>query len=179
MNAALTSADLLALSPLLILLWTALIVLMVEAFSSEKTRGYPFYITLIGFVFSLGGVLYAPVSQSNLLTPWIAFDSLSLFFSLLFIAIGIACTLLTASFFRRFKATEGEYYFLLLAAVFGLILIGVAADFLTLFLGLETLSIALYVLCCYMKKWEFSSEAAISIFLQAHCPLLFCSMGLL
>ena len=45
-------------------------------------------------------------------------------------------------------------------------LIGASADFLTLFLGLETLSIALYVLCGYMKAWEISHEAAMEYFLM-------------
>ena len=45
------------------------------------------------------------------------------FFTILFLSIGIASTFLTASFFQRFEASRGEYYFLLLSAVFGLILI--------------------------------------------------------
>ncbi|HRD55354.1 MAG TPA: NADH-quinone oxidoreductase subunit N, partial [Parachlamydiaceae bacterium] len=43
--------------------------------------------------------------------------------------------------------------------------IGSSADFLPLFLGLETLSIALYVLCGYVKSWYISKEAAIKYFL--------------
>jgi len=96
----------------------------------------------------------------------------------LFLGIGLASAFLTDSFFQRYEATQGEYYFLLISAIFGLILIGAAADFLTLFLGLETLSIASYVLCAYMKKWEISGETAIKYFLIGALATAFLLYGI-
>jgi NADH-quinone oxidoreductase subunit N len=165
MSPILRSIDFAALSPLLILLVGALILLLMEAFAEKVAKKGSFYVALIAIALALIATLFAPASDNPLLTPWLRFDSLTYFFSILFLSIGLAATFLTASFFQRFEATHGEYYFFLLSALFGLILIGAAADFLTLFLGLETLSIALYVLCGYMKKWEVSSEAAIKYFL--------------
>jgi NADH-quinone oxidoreductase subunit N len=165
MSTALQSVDFAALSPLLILLVTALVLLLLEAFADRFAKKGSFYVAMGGILLALIAAAWAPASQNPLLTPWLQFDSFTRFFTLLFLCIGLASTLLTASFFERFEASHGEYYFLLISALFGLILIGAAADFLTLFLGLETLSIALYVLCGYMKKWEVSSEAAIKYFL--------------
>jgi NADH-quinone oxidoreductase subunit N len=158
--------DFAALSPLLILLGGALLILLLESFKEEASKKHSFYLTLFVLLIGLSAALYAPVSQNPLLTPWLKFDQLAQLFTVFFLIIGLSVTLLSSPFFYHFEAPRGEYYFLLLAALFGLILIGSAADFLTLFLGIETLSIALYILCGYMKNWEFSSESSMKYFLM-------------
>lgn len=178
MNIVLRSVDFAALSPLLILLVAALILLLLESFAGKAAKKLSFYVTLASLVFALVAAVIAPTSDNSLLTPWLRFDALARFFSILFLSIGLASAFLTASFFQRFEASHGEYYFLLLSALFGLILIGAAADFLTLFLGLETLSIALYVLCGYMKRWQVSSEAAIKYFLIGALATAFLLYGI-
>lgn len=165
MNPTLTPTDFLALSPLLILLFGALIILLIESFNTGMAKLLSSSIAMISLIAALIAEYFAPNSESPLLTPWLRFDTLSQVFTVFFILIGIASTLLAAAFFRRFTASHGEYYFLLLSALIGLILIGRSADFLTLFLGLETFSVALYVLCGYMKKWKLSHESAIKYLL--------------
>lgn len=170
MTTALTANDIYALSPLLIILAGALILLLLESFAETWAKKISWLVSLL----TLAAAAYPTYLHSGgdhpLLTPWIRFDETARFFSLLFLAIGLGSTLLAASFFKRFEneysnVTHGEFYFLLLSAVVGLLLIASAADFLTLFLGMETLSISLYVLCGYMKKWEFSHESAMKYFL--------------
>lgn len=178
MNIVLRSVDFAALSPLLILLAGSLGLLLLEAFADKTAKKISFYVTFIVLILALIAAVIAPSSENAFLTPWLRFDFLARFFALLFLSIGLASVLLAASFFERFEASHGEYYFLLLSALFGLILIGASADFLTLFLGLETLSIALYVLCGYMKKWEVSSEAAIKYFLMGSLAAAFLLYGI-
>ena len=146
MTATLSSTDFYALSPLLIILGTALLILLLESFTTEFIKKYASLLVILGLTGAIIANSYAPVSTNPLLTPWLKFDHLTQLFTLFFLVIGLATTLLSAAFFQRYDATHGEYYFLLLSALFGLILIGASADFLTLFLGLEILSIALYVL---------------------------------
>lgn len=165
MNLTLSLADFAALSPLLVLLFGALFILLLESYSEKISSKYSAAICAVTLALAFAATYYAPLSKNELLTHWLKFDPMYRFFTLLFIAIGLASTLLAASFFSRFEASHGEYYFLLLSSVMGLILIASSADFLTLFLGLETLSIALYVLCAYMKKWDLSKEAALKYFL--------------
>lgn len=147
-------------------------------FCREKAKKYAYVLTLIALFGAAYAAYFAPESGNKLLTPWLKFDSLARFFTLFFIAIGIGATLLSTSFFEKFNATQGEYFFLLLSGLFGLILIGAAADFLTLFLGIETLSISLYVLCGYMKHWKFSHEAAIKYFLMGSLAAAFLLYGI-
>ncbi|MCE5318749.1 MAG: NADH-quinone oxidoreductase subunit N [Parachlamydia sp.] len=182
MNITFGNADFAALSPLLILFSGTLLLLLVEAFAETLSRKYASYITLATLAAALYAVSMAPASSNPLLTPWVKFDSLARLFTIFFLIVGLASTLLAIPFFQRFLASyptpRGEFYFLLLSAVFGLILIGIAADFLTLFLGLETLSIALYILVGYMKKWPLSHEAAIKYFLMGALGTAFLLYGI-
>jgi len=158
--------DFFALLPFMIVLVTAIALLLVETFAEAFSKQYASWMTLAALIAAFIASMIAPESHQELLTPWIRFDALARFFTQFFLLIGIATTLLSSSFFQRFDASHGEYFFLQLSAIFGLMLIGASADFLTLFLGIETLSISLYVLCGYMKSWRFSSEAALKYFLM-------------
>ena len=178
MTPTLTSADFASLSPLLIVLGGALLLILLESFAPAASRKYSFWLALATMAAAIGAALAAPASGNALLTPWLRFDPLAQLFTVFFLAIGFAATLLADAFFQRFEASHGEFFFLLLSAVFGLMLIGDAADFLTLFLGLETLSIALYVLCGYMKKWKISDEAAMKYFLMGALAAAFLLYGI-
>lgn len=165
MNISLSATDYAALSPLFILLGGGLILLLLESFAERAARTFSFPVTLAVIALALFAAWKAPGSTNHLLTPWLRFDELSRFFSIFVLGIGLAITLLTAAFFQRFSATQGEFYFFLISCLFGILLIGSSADFLTLFLGLETLSIPLYVLCGYMKHWAISHESSVKYFL--------------
>lgn len=178
MTPSLSPADYQSLTPLLIVLCTALLVLLVESFFEKESSKWSFWITLFGIIAAIIAIPFTPRSQNPLLTSWLIFDHLSTLFTFFFLAVALACTLLANAFFHRFNASHGEYYFLLLAATFGLILIGYSADFLTLFLGIETLSIALYILCGYMKKWKISHESAIKYFLMGSIASAFLLYGI-
>ena len=178
MNTTLSLHDLASIAPLLIILIGALFVLLVESWNEQISKRFSFYLTLGTLIIALYAACISPASQNALLTSWIRFDSLARFFTLLFIAIGLGSILLSYSFFQDFDPSRGEYFFLLLSSIAGLILIGSAADFLTLFLGLETLSIPLYVLCGYMKKWGISKESSFKYFLMGSLATAFMLYGI-
>lgn len=159
--------DFLALSPLLILFFGSMLIILIESFSKKNT----FYITLAILILSLISVYYAPASTHPLLTPWIRFDPLAQFLTFFFISITLFVLLISPRF-------SGEYFFLLLSATLGLLLIGSSADFLTLFLGIETLSIPLYILCGFIKKREISHESAAKYFLTGALATAFLVYGI-
>lgn len=178
MISALRLIDFAAISPLLILLFGALLMLILETFSERGAKLYCLPLTILTMICALGATFYAPPIENRVLTEWIQFDSLARFFTILFLLVGIASALLSSSFFKQFGPSQGEYYFLLLSSIFGLILIAASDDFLTLFLGLETLSISLYVLCGYMKKWDISHESALKYFLLGAMAAAFLLYGI-
>lgn len=178
MNVSFTSIDVAALSPLLMVLAGALGFLLLETFHPEwiKKQFLPYSLGILGL--SLGASFFAPPSSHSLLTPWIQFDVLARWFNLFFLWIGVALVLMAPPFFERFSLRCGEFGFLLFSALFGLMLIGSSADFLLLFLGIETLSLSLYVLCCYVKGESLASESSIKYFLLGALTAAFLTYGI-
>lgn len=175
---SLTLFDFVAMSPLVILIIGALLLLIVESFTEKLAKTISFYIALFTLIAALFAAIYAPPSENKRLIDWLRFDDLGRLFTVFFLLIGIAATLLSSTFFQNFEASRGEYYFFLLSSIFGLVLIGAAADFLTLFLGIETLSLPLYILCGYMKRWEISDESALKYFLMGALASAFLVYGI-
>lgn len=171
MTPELRGIDIAALAPLLILFSGSMLVLLFESFFSASAKKYGHLLTLAILLLAGYSAFYAPVSENPLITPWLRFDSTAHFFNLFFIAIGIAVVLISPYF-------HGEYFFLLLASMTGLLLIGNSNDFLTLFLGIEALSIPLYILCGFIKKREISHESAVKYFLTGALATAFLVYGI-
>jgi NADH-quinone oxidoreductase subunit N len=178
MNTTLSSADLLMLAPLLILLGGGLLILLFESFFSEIGKRWSGPMALLTVVIALGVSINTPGSLGPLLSPWLVNDALAHFFTLFFLGVGLASIALAMTFFQSFESSRSEYYFLLLSALSGALMIGMSADFLTLFIGIETMSIALYVLCGYMKTWKISHEAAIKYFINGAAAAAFLLYGI-
>lgn len=178
MTSFLKGGDFLALAPLIILFIAALILILVESFFETFSKKFAFSFTFFTLSLALSLAFKGFSSSHLLIIPWLTFDFITYFFTLFFLITGLAFTLLSFAFFERFSLSQGEYYFLLLSSVFGLILIAASADFLTLFIGIETLSLALYVLCGYMKKWNHSNESAIKYFFMGAIAAAFLVYGI-
>jgi len=92
-------------------------------------------------------------------------DALSLFSGGLLILIGAGSTLSSSAYLKREKLEIPEYLSLTIFAVIGMMLLTRATELITLFLALEILSMALYVLAGFRRDQERSVEAALKYFL--------------
>ena len=92
-------------------------------------------------------------------------DGLTLFFTMLFLGISAVAVLLSWDYIKRTRINQTEYYALLLAATLGMILMAASNDLITIFLGLELMSLALYVLVGFQRNRLDSNEAAMKYFL--------------
>jgi NADH-quinone oxidoreductase subunit N len=92
-------------------------------------------------------------------------DNLAIMFNLIFITVSILSILMSIDYIKRFSMNYGEYYCLILFATSGMILMAGTTDLVTIFLGLEILSLALYVLAGLNRKDVLSNEAALKYFL--------------
>ncbi len=77
----------------------------------------------------------------------------------------VLATVLSLDYLRRFGLERGEYYALLLSSCLGAMVMAASADLIVLFLGLETLSIPLYVLAAFRRGNVRSQEAGMKYFL--------------
>jgi len=102
------------------------------------------------------GLLFSGALVVDKLTLW---SSAAILFAALF-AVGSA-----APYLKREKAVTGEYYALLLFAASGALILTAAEELMTLFIGLELLSLPAYVLAGYLRFKKESSEAALKYFL--------------
>lgn len=86
-------------------------------------------------------------------------DSLAWFFKGFFLLTMVFVFAMTQQFFRSLPARKNEFYLLLWLALLGMCFVASSADFLLLFLSIETLTIALYVMTAYLKSDSHSLEA--------------------
>jgi NADH-quinone oxidoreductase subunit N len=92
-------------------------------------------------------------------------DGFTVFFTLLFLGISAVAVLLSWDYIKRTRINQAEYYALLLSATLGMILMAASNDLITIFLGLELMSLALYVLVGFQRNRLDSNEAAMKYFL--------------
>jgi NADH-quinone oxidoreductase subunit N len=92
-------------------------------------------------------------------------DGFTVFFTVLFCGIGAIAVLLSWDYARRLRIGQPEYYTLVLSATLGMILMAASNDLITIFLGLELMSLALYVLVGFRRSRLESNEAALKYFL--------------
>jgi NADH-quinone oxidoreductase subunit N len=95
---------------------------------------------------------------------WIV-DDYSIFFCFLFVLIGGITTLSSLDFLRREDMNHAEFYALLLFATVGMIMMAGSNELIMIFLGLEILSIATYVLAGFRRTDLKSNESALKYFL--------------
>jgi NADH-quinone oxidoreductase subunit N len=92
-------------------------------------------------------------------------DNFSLFVNLVLVVIGILTVLVSEPTLERDGLPAGEYYALVLFAIVGMMLMAQAVELLLLFLALETMSIAVYVLTGLRRDQANATEAAFKYFL--------------
>lgn len=92
-------------------------------------------------------------------------DGLALFLRGLIILVGAATVVSSSAYLKREKLEQAEYLSLTLFSVMGMMLLVSASELITLFLGLEILSMALYVLAGFHRNEARSVEAALKYFL--------------
>ena len=95
----------------------------------------------------------------------IAVDQFALFFKLVFLVAAAMTVLMSIRYLDVEGAPPGEYYFLILCATLGMMIMAGGIDLITIFIGLETMAISFYILTGFIKPNQRSNEAAVKYFL--------------
>jgi NADH-quinone oxidoreductase subunit N len=119
-----------------------------------------------------------PAAEGTAFAGMIVNDSFSLFFQVLFLAAAIITILLSMHYFRENTGILGEFYALLLFAVLGMIFMVKAADLLMVFIGIETLSLSVYILSGCLREDRRSGEAALKYILLGAFSTAFLLFGI-
>jgi NADH-quinone oxidoreductase subunit N len=92
-------------------------------------------------------------------------DDFSLVLKALFILAGYVVVLLSADHIREGNYYQGEYWFLLLSSILGMVMMASSRDLVSIFVSLEFLSIPAYMLAAWRKRDSKSNEAGIKYYL--------------
>src|SRR5271163_3448796 len=95
----------------------------------------------------------------------IAIDSYSAYFEIAILIAAMFTVMMSLDYAAENHIPGAEYYSLLLFSALGMMLMATAGDLIVIFLGLETMSIPVYVLAGIMRRNPKSNEAAIKYFL--------------
>ena len=160
--------NLVPLLPVVQVLVTALVVVVRDLFiRDEESRGVLAFYSFVGLGLAAAEVvLLLGARQESVFNESFMLDRFSLFFAVLFIFAAALTILTSIDYVRQAGIHEGEFYALILFATAGMMVMASANDLMVFFLGLETMSIAVYVLTGMWRSNGRSSEAAMKYFLM-------------
>ncbi len=140
--------DFAGLSPLIALLGGAVAVLLVGLLGARWIRAHAVpALSLLALEAAAGLTIWQWDEQKSILSGALRIDDLSLALNLILFAGGAATVLLAWRSSAAHEAAHGEFHALLLTSIGGMSLLAAAQNTVALFIGLELLSIPLYVLC--------------------------------
>jgi NADH-quinone oxidoreductase subunit N len=156
-----------AVLPELMVVVTALVVLLTDLALGKDNKTPLAWVTLLGLAtsFLASAGIWADGVAEHAFNAMIVVDRFSLFFTGLFAAAAFITVLISVNYIRLEGINYGEFYVLILLATVGMMIMAKANDLMVVFLGLETLSVSVYVLVGFLRNSLKSNEAALKYFL--------------
>lgn len=155
--------DLRPILPMLVLAATAAVVLLLDLVPPRDRKEHLGFVSALGVVATLVVTFWMVFATGGAelrgFRGMVVLDSYALFFN---VVIGYAAglvLLLSMDYIRREGQESGEFYILVLLSALGMMLMAAAGDLIIVFLGLETMSIALYVLAGFFRTRIEAGEA--------------------
>ena len=163
--------DLTATSPLTLVTLAGLAVLMMGAFTGRGRGSHGFAAVVgLGFVAALVSIWWLwpqlPIALTTpAMTQSLHLDAFGLALSVVILVGSLLTTYTAVHYLPAQDSDHHEYYALIAFSTLGMMAMVMAADMLTLFVALEVMSIAIYVLAGFKRKSAFSAEAAMKYFI--------------
>jgi NADH-quinone oxidoreductase subunit N len=143
---------------------TALIAMVVEA--ARKTKPVAtYYVSLVGLAVAIYFAVSNLTFEGQSFGGMVRSGGYANYFGTLFCVVAGMTVILSRNYFERMNYHRGEFYILLLFTTAGMMLIASANDLIILFLGIELMSVCLYVLAGFIRTKERANEAALKYFL--------------
>jgi NADH-quinone oxidoreductase subunit N len=168
MPAGISTSDFYYILPELVITAGSLLVLIVDVLmgrggkSSASALGWVTLAVIAATSYSLTPFAHTRVEVANGL---IAVDGFGLFFKVVFLIAAAITVLISIKYLQIEGASPGEYYFLILCATLGMMVMAAGIDLITIFIGLETMAVSFYILAGFIKPNQRSNEAAVKYFL--------------
>jgi len=159
------NADLIIVIPEITLFSLACLVLIVDAFSKDPLHLLTYWITQASLLVTLTLVLYY-YPDNSLIAFHGSFisDSMSAILKAFMCGITFVVFLYSHEYLKEHRCLKGEYFVLGLFAVLGMMIMASAYSLLSVYLGLELLSLSLYAMVAMQRDSKLASEAAMKYF---------------
>jgi NADH-quinone oxidoreductase subunit N len=157
------ASDLWQVAPIVAVTVTLLVAMLADLVVPMRRRGtVAAGISVIGLLvaLALAAIMWWQGGGHPAYSGFATGDNMAIYFEMLFGVLGILTVIVSHAYVKRRDFLEAEFHVLTLAAVAGMMVLSSALSLVTIFLGLETLSIALYVACGFARRDTRSQEAA-------------------
>ncbi len=165
-----------ALTPLLILLGTTLVVLL--AIAVRRHHAVTAGLAFAGLAAAFASLCLAAGSAPRPATMLMVADNYSRFFTGLIVATAAGIVVLAYGYLEKHGIQREEFYPLLLMATIGCAVLAASIHFVSFFLGLEILSVALYAMIAYLRDRKGPLEAGIKYLILAAASAAFFLFGI-
>ncbi|MCL4852941.1 MAG: NADH-quinone oxidoreductase subunit N, partial [Bryobacteraceae bacterium] len=171
-----SQAQAIAILPLLILAATPIVLMVGVAIRRSHTATA--VLSLAGLAAALAALRTAAAAAPMQVTPLLMIDAYSLFYTGLILSGTAAVVLLSWGYFEGRTKRPEEFYILVLVAALGSAVLTSANHFISLFLGLELLSVSLYAMTAYLHWRDLPVEAGIKYLILAAASAAFLLFGM-
>lgn len=168
--------DFLSIIPLFILTSSAILIMF--SISVKRNHKVIYVITAASLV---GDFIYLVTYNAKvkwIIEPLFIFDGFGIFNMGLVLLTAVAVTMISYAYFEQREERKEEYYILLILATLGACTLVISKHFVSLFLGLEILSVSLYSMIAYLRRRERSDEAGIKYLIMAAFSSAFLLFGM-
>jgi NADH-quinone oxidoreductase subunit N len=171
-----TEKDFFCLMPFLIISTAPVIIMIVVSVMRNYKVVYLF--SVLSLLAAFVSLFIIIPSVPHKIEPLFIIDNYSLFFLGIIIISALLVTLLSYDYIKGLPGVREEYYIILFTSTLGAGLLAVANHFILFFLGIETLSISLYILIAFQRSKGSSIEAGIKYLILASVSSAFLLFGM-
>ena len=157
--------DLVTLLPELLLAGLVLLVLTVDLFLPRRDKWILTPLTVAGLVLVGAACIVVWDTNDTVYAGAYVVDDLSVFLKGTTVVIGILSVLFAPSYLMVRRIPLGEFHVILLSALLGMVILASSSDLITLFLGLELMTMPSYLLTGLHKTDRYSNEGGLKYFL--------------
>ncbi len=171
-----TPADFYCLIPVLIIATAPVAIMIVISILRNYEVVYNF--SLLAILTALTSLFFIYPYTPHSIEPLVITDVFSLAFLAIILLSALFVTLLSHDYIKQMEGVREEYYIILFTATLGGALLTIANHFVIFFLGIELLSVSLYVLIAFQKSKDSSIEAGIKYLILASVSSAFLLFGM-
>jgi NADH-quinone oxidoreductase subunit N len=171
-----TERDFLCLTPFLIIAVAPVVIMVVVSVLRNYKVVYGF--SVLSLLAAFGSIFFVLPSIPHAIEPLLILDVYSMFFLGIIIISALLVTFLSYDYIKRLEGVREEYYIIIFTSTLGAALLTVANHFVLFFLGIETLSVSLYILIAFQRSKTNSIEAGIKYLILASVSSAFLLFGM-